>query len=306
MKIQNIETAHNTITYIFLFLIYIHRYRMLYKPAFKVAYKTVTELEWRCCPGFTGVGCNTGPTDHRMKAMPPFKGHVPSYKGPMPSHKGLQPSIKGPLSSYKSSVSPFKGPVPAFKGRMPSYNDPIYAYEERVPFHKGPMPLFQGSPMSQPNYDRNLWNQPLTPSNIMDEYPGPNGAPSYPETSFELYQEPETDHPDPVMEQHNPLTNNQDSVYDPISDDHEPITNYQDSIPDHQQSIPHPKTKPDPETQASFGENKRKQGEIKVSSTLSRACFYTTNKIFKLFSCLDVVVHHSFILAEYPYLTIIF
>lgn len=298
MKIQNIETAHNTITYICLFLIYIHRYRMLYKPAFKVAYKTVTELEWRCCPGFTGVGCNTGPTDHRMKAMPPFKGHVPSYKGPMPSHKGLQPSIKGPLSSYKSSVSPFKGPVPAFKGRMPSYNDPIYAYEERVPFHKGPMPLFQGSPMSQPNYDRNLWNQPLTPSNIMDEYPGPNGAPSYPETSFELYQEPETDHPDPVMEQHNPLTNNQDSVYDPISDDHEPITNYQDSIPDHQQSIPHPKTKPDPETQASFGENKRKEGEIKVSSTLSRACFYTTNKIFKFVSCLDVVVHHSFIYSS--------
>lgn len=267
---------------------------MLYKPVFKVAYNTMTELEWRCCPGFTGVGCNIGPTVYRMKAMPPFKSHVPSYKGPMLSHKGLQPSIKSPLSSYKGSMSPFKGPMPAFKGQMPSYNDPLNVYEERVPFHKGPVPLFQG-PMSQPNYNRNLWNLPLTPPNIMDEYPGPNAAPSYPETSFELYQEPETDHPDTVVEQHNPLTNNQDSVHDPISDDHEPKTNCQDPIPDHQQSVPHPETKPDPETQASSGESKLNQGEIKVSSALPHACFYTTNKIFKFVSCLGVVVHHSFV-----------
>ncbi|XP_026780522.3 EMILIN-3 isoform X1 [Pangasianodon hypophthalmus] len=245
------------------------RYRMLYKPVFKVAYKTMTELEWRCCPGFTGVGCNIGPTAYGMKAMPPFKGHVPSYKGPMPSHKGPQLSIKGPLSSYKGSMPPFKGPISAFKGHMTSYNGPVNAYEERVPFHKGPMPLFQGS-MSQPNYNRNLWNQPLTPSNIMDEYPDPNAAPSYPETSFEPYQEPETDHPDTVLEQHNPLTNDQDSVHDPISDDHEPITNYQDPIPDHQQSIPHPETKPLPETQASSGDSEVNQAVEENSVRVER------------------------------------
>ncbi|KAG7332407.1 hypothetical protein KOW79_004241 [Hemibagrus wyckioides] len=234
------------------------RYRMLYKPMFKVAYKTITELEWRCCPGFTGVGCNMGPTAYGMKAMPPFKGHVPSYKGPMPSHKGLQPSSKGPQSSYKGPVSRFKGPMPPIKGQMPPFNDPVNAYEERVPFHKGPVPRFHG-PMSQPNYYRNHWNQPLSPSNIINEYPGPNAAPSYPETSFESYQEPETGHPDTVLEQHNPLTNNQDSVHDPIPDDHKPITNYQDPTPDLRQSIPQPETKPFPVTHASSGDSELHQ-----------------------------------------------
>ncbi|KAK3539916.1 hypothetical protein QTP70_019552 [Hemibagrus guttatus] len=245
------------------------RYRMLYKPMFKVAYKTITELEWRCCPGFTGVSCNMGPTAYGMKAMPPFKGHVPSYKGPMPSHKGPQPSSKGPQFSYKGPVSPFKGRMPPIKGRMAPFNDPVNAYEERVPFHKGPVPRFQG-PMSQPNYYRNHWNQPLSPSNIIDEYPGPNAAPSYPETSFESYQEPETDPPDTVLEQHNPLTNNQDSVHDPISDDHEPITNYQDPTTDLQQSIPQPETKPFPVTHAPSGDSELNQAVEENSVSVDR------------------------------------
>uniref|UniRef100_A0A8C1P328 Elastin microfibril interfacer 3a n=1 Tax=Cyprinus carpio TaxID=7962 RepID=A0A8C1P328_CYPCA len=33
------------------------KYRMYYKPMYKVAYKTMTELEWKCCPGYAGVGC---------------------------------------------------------------------------------------------------------------------------------------------------------------------------------------------------------------------------------------------------------
>lgn len=218
---------------------------------FKVAYKSITELEWRCCPGFTGAGCNIGPTAYGMKAMPPFKGQMPSFKGPMPSQKGPQPSMKGPPSSYQGSMSLFKGP-------MPSYTDPLNAYEERMPFHKGPMPPYQG-PMSQSNYHQNPWNQP---SGIMDEYPGPNAAPSYPETSFEPYQEPETDHPDTVVEQDNPLNNNPDSVHDPISDDLEPIISYQDPMPAHQQSNPHPETKTVSETQASSGDSEQNQGEI--------------------------------------------
>lgn len=272
----NIGTAQNLIIYI---CVYFPRYRMLYKPMFKVAYKTITELEWRCCPGFTGVGCNMVPTAYGIKAMPPFKGHVPSYKGPMPSRKGLKPSSKGPQSSYKGPVSPFKGPMPPIKGRMPPFNNPVNAYEERMPFHKGPMPHFQG-PISQPNYYRNHYNQPLSPSNIIDEYPGPNAAPSYPENSFESHQEPETGHPDTELEEHNPLTNNQDSVNDPIPD-HEPITNYQDSTPDLRQSIPQPETKPFPVTHASSGDSELNQGEIKgFFLTLPHACLYTTYALF--------------------------
>ncbi|XP_070598547.1 collagen alpha-1(XXVI) chain isoform X3 [Erythrolamprus reginae] len=32
-------------------------YRTLIRPTYKIAYRTVTGLEWRCCPGFTGSNC---------------------------------------------------------------------------------------------------------------------------------------------------------------------------------------------------------------------------------------------------------
>uniref|UniRef100_A0A8C7MG30 Elastin microfibril interfacer 3 n=1 Tax=Oncorhynchus kisutch TaxID=8019 RepID=A0A8C7MG30_ONCKI len=37
-------------------------YRTFYKPKYKVGYKTITELEWRCCPGYSGENCYDGPT----------------------------------------------------------------------------------------------------------------------------------------------------------------------------------------------------------------------------------------------------
>uniref|UniRef100_A0AAX7TJZ5 EMI domain-containing protein n=1 Tax=Astatotilapia calliptera TaxID=8154 RepID=A0AAX7TJZ5_ASTCA len=60
-------------------------YRTFYKPKYKVGFKTVTELEWKCCPGYSGENCYDGPTSHPDIAMPPFKGaalpHRPSVKG---------------------------------------------------------------------------------------------------------------------------------------------------------------------------------------------------------------------------------
>uniref|UniRef100_A0AAR2L4I0 EMI domain-containing protein n=1 Tax=Pygocentrus nattereri TaxID=42514 RepID=A0AAR2L4I0_PYGNA len=35
-------------------------YRALVRPAYKVAYRQVTALEWRCCPGFLGSDCSEG------------------------------------------------------------------------------------------------------------------------------------------------------------------------------------------------------------------------------------------------------
>nr|XP_056721411.1 collagen alpha-1(XXVI) chain isoform X3 [Euleptes europaea] len=32
-------------------------YRTLIRPTYKISYRTVTALEWRCCPGFTGSSC---------------------------------------------------------------------------------------------------------------------------------------------------------------------------------------------------------------------------------------------------------
>ncbi|XP_072223866.1 EMILIN-3 [Leuresthes tenuis] len=55
-------------------------YRTFYKPKYKVGYKTVTELEWRCCPGYSGETCHDGPT-----TLPDVIGaglpHRPGMKG---------------------------------------------------------------------------------------------------------------------------------------------------------------------------------------------------------------------------------
>ncbi|XP_021090033.1 EMILIN-2 isoform X2 [Mesocricetus auratus] len=38
-------------------------YRVNFRPRFVTRYKTVTQLEWRCCPGFRGADCQEGPKD---------------------------------------------------------------------------------------------------------------------------------------------------------------------------------------------------------------------------------------------------
>ncbi|XP_026189232.1 EMILIN-3 [Mastacembelus armatus] len=102
-------------------------YRQMYKPMYKVAHKTVTELEWRCCPGYSGYGCMEGPPDyqHPMKMMPPFKGSPmkgpqfkgPQYKGPM--FKG--PMFKGPPINTAVKANPWSQPKGPPTGSFNSY-----------------------------------------------------------------------------------------------------------------------------------------------------------------------------------------
>lgn len=38
-------------------------YKVSFRPRYVTSYKVVTELEWRCCPGFKGHDCNDAPAD---------------------------------------------------------------------------------------------------------------------------------------------------------------------------------------------------------------------------------------------------
>ncbi|NXF98558.1 EMIL2 protein, partial [Eubucco bourcierii] len=46
-------------------------YRTSFRPRYTVAYKTVTELEWRCCPGYRGEDCREGPAEKPSTARWP-------------------------------------------------------------------------------------------------------------------------------------------------------------------------------------------------------------------------------------------
>uniref|UniRef100_A0A663MN55 Collagen type XXVI alpha 1 chain n=1 Tax=Athene cunicularia TaxID=194338 RepID=A0A663MN55_ATHCN len=59
-------------------------YRTLIRPTYKMSYRTVTTLEWRCCPGFTGSNCEEGkhralPRAGRMERF--FLSHNSGQKG---------------------------------------------------------------------------------------------------------------------------------------------------------------------------------------------------------------------------------
>ncbi|CAJ1085024.1 EMILIN-3 [Xyrichtys novacula] len=100
-------------------------YRTFYKPKYKVGYKTVTEMEWRCCPGFSGENCYDGPTSLPDVMVPPFKGqglpHRPGVKGfphgprPPVDHKpgGGQLEPGRPIPS-----TPDQRPIPT--GQLPT------------------------------------------------------------------------------------------------------------------------------------------------------------------------------------------
>lgn len=45
-------------------------YRVNFRPRYVTRYKTVTQLEWRCCPGFRGGDCQEGPRDPARTPRP--------------------------------------------------------------------------------------------------------------------------------------------------------------------------------------------------------------------------------------------
>ncbi|KAK5863709.1 hypothetical protein PBY51_000719 [Eleginops maclovinus] len=100
-------------------------YRTFYKPTYKVGFKTVSELEWRCCPGYSGENCYDGPTSLPDVMIPPFNGgglpHRPGTKG-FP-HGPRPPVDHRPGGGQLEPVKPFPGvpdhrPIPS--GQLPT------------------------------------------------------------------------------------------------------------------------------------------------------------------------------------------
>lgn len=128
----------------------------MYKPLYKVAHKTITELEWRCCPGFSGYDCMEGHPvyQHPMKMMPPFQGPPmkgPQFKGPpnnAPVFKGspMNTAVKAnPWSHPKRPPTGSFNPHPMHhfgSPRSSSYPDtpfqPYPSEPESAPEHQEP------------------------------------------------------------------------------------------------------------------------------------------------------------------------
>lgn len=60
------------------------RYRTRFRPTYKIAFKLVTELEWRCCPGYQGPDCRELKGSPNRQPVHP-QSHQQSHQG-QPRH----------------------------------------------------------------------------------------------------------------------------------------------------------------------------------------------------------------------------
>ncbi|XP_017264924.1 EMILIN-3 [Kryptolebias marmoratus] len=161
-------------------------YRLLYKPTYKVDHKMVTELEWRCCPGYSGYDCmEQHPIyQHPMRIMPPFSG--PPMKGPQfrePRHKG--PMFKGPPVNSLVKANPWSQPqgppnsfnsypVPHFgPSRFSTYPDTSF---DAYPSEPEPVPEHQDPHLTVINQEHEHEHNQAPEEMIPEEIPAPSSA----------------------------------------------------------------------------------------------------------------------------------
>ncbi|XP_072307108.1 EMILIN-2 [Eucyclogobius newberryi] len=83
-------------------------YRTHFRPMYKIGYKIVSELEWRCCPGYQGYDCNEVKDPSLLST-----GHWPSSTGQIPVPQDPQRNTAHPWAA--------DGRFPAHMDHRPSF-----------------------------------------------------------------------------------------------------------------------------------------------------------------------------------------
>ncbi|KPP70123.1 EMILIN-1-like [Scleropages formosus] len=78
-------------------------YRTYMRPKYKVAYKMVTEMEWKCCHGYTGDDCSEGPNGGTVTQISTARPRPnPSHPGQSGTGSGTgRPGVQGRSDSEK-------------------------------------------------------------------------------------------------------------------------------------------------------------------------------------------------------------
>ncbi|MEQ2306228.1 hypothetical protein AMECASPLE_006009 [Ameca splendens] len=61
-------------------------YQTRFRPTYKIAFKTVTELEWKCCPGYRGPDCKDLKTSTGQQTAQGASSYLPPNPGHSPRH----------------------------------------------------------------------------------------------------------------------------------------------------------------------------------------------------------------------------
>lgn len=86
------------------------RFQNRFRPTYKIAFKTITELEWRCCPGYHGLDCrDLKPPPHRQ-AVP----GIQPYPAPNPGYTTRHTQSKTHRLRLRGLQRPGYEPYPSF------------------------------------------------------------------------------------------------------------------------------------------------------------------------------------------------
>uniref|UniRef100_A0A672PLS8 EMILIN-1-like n=1 Tax=Sinocyclocheilus grahami TaxID=75366 RepID=A0A672PLS8_SINGR len=101
-----------------------HRYRTYMRPRYKVAYKMLTEMEWKCCHGYSGEDCNDGPnggSDTQISTSRPCGGNG---RGDNDKMKQLEDKIQKLNKDLTDLQSTLRGMNERFQEEMhkPGFN----------------------------------------------------------------------------------------------------------------------------------------------------------------------------------------
>lgn len=81
------------------------RYRTYRRPRYKVAYKMVTEMEWRCCHGYSGEDCHDGPKAPTTTQVNGGRPHGTTNNGGGQGSQGGKKIQKRPCVRTQTSLS---------------------------------------------------------------------------------------------------------------------------------------------------------------------------------------------------------
>uniref|UniRef100_A0A8C4YS47 EMILIN-2 n=1 Tax=Gopherus evgoodei TaxID=1825980 RepID=A0A8C4YS47_9SAUR len=94
-------------------------YRMSFRPRYTIAYKTVTELEWRCCPGYKGEDCRDGPAEQPRTILFPTSPPRPGVK-------------KGHITPKKTAEEPTEMPRESPEKKIQFLEDELFRLTQTV------------------------------------------------------------------------------------------------------------------------------------------------------------------------------
>uniref|UniRef100_A0A671M7R5 EMILIN-1-like n=1 Tax=Sinocyclocheilus anshuiensis TaxID=1608454 RepID=A0A671M7R5_9TELE len=94
-----------------------HRYRTYMRPRYKVSYKMVTEMEWKCCHGYSGEDCNDGPNGGSDTQISTRKGDNDKMKQLEDKIQKLTKDLTGLQSTLRGMNEKFQEEI-----RKPGFN----------------------------------------------------------------------------------------------------------------------------------------------------------------------------------------